>query len=140
MLSDAEQAAVKAIELQLEPIIQEETELTAKLSALKQSKARLEAALKALQASWAGKGAKSAKPCARKETVMEVCLAIVRDNAPISKADLEALAKDKISNDLGMSLSGVKLRLRECLASDAFILADDDTITLTKGPPSKGAA
>lgn len=133
MLTEGEQTALAAIELQLEPIYVEITETTEHLKTLQNSKARLEAARVALSGTKSGKaksGGKERKPSANKSTVMKVCLDIARQNAPISKDDLEALAKDKLSDGLNFSLTGVQLRLKECLADDAFNIAEDDMVSL----------
>lgn len=133
MLTEGEQTALAAIELQLEPIYIEVAETTELLKTLQNSKARLEAARVALTGNKAGKaksGTKDRKPSANKTTVMKVCLDIATQNDPITKEDLEQLAKDKLSDDLGFSLTGVQLRLRECLADDAFDITDDDMVSL----------
>ena len=126
--------AVEAIKLQLEPLRREVDELEGRLSEIHCSKRKLEAALKALTGKTANSGdkrRKATKPCAKKDTVLDVCLAIVRDNEPIPIADLELLAKDKIGKDLGYSLSGVQLRLKECLSSASFSVSEDDKVSLT---------
>lgn len=132
MLTEGEQTALAAIELQLEPICVEVAQTTEHLKTLQNSKARLEAARAALTGTKGGKaksGNKERKPSANKSTVMKVCIDIATQNAPIAKADLEELAKDKLSDDLGFSLTGVQLRLRECLADDAFAITDDDMVS-----------
>lgn len=133
MLTEGEQTALAAIELQLAPISLEVAETEERLKTLQNSKARLEAARIALAGTKSGKaksGGKERKPAANKTTVMKVCLDIATQNSPIAKADLEELAKDKLSDDLGFSLTGVQLRLRECLADDAFDITDDEMISL----------
>jgi chromosome segregation ATPase len=120
--------AIDAIKQQLEPLTDEINELQILLSVKKKAMAQLEAALKPLIGKNT-KARKSSKPYATKETVMEACLSIVEENAPILKADLELLVKDKISKGMGFSLSGVQLRLRECLASTYLSIAPDGLVT-----------
>lgn len=127
--------AREAIELQLEPLRQEATELEERLAAIKKSKTRLEAALKALAEPKATKSRKPSRPCAKKETVMKVCLSIVMDKGPISKADLQRLAKDKLT-ELGYSLGGFQLRIGECLASKDFTVTDDGLVSLAESHDS----
>lgn len=140
MLTAGEQTALEAIELQLEPINREITEIEERLAMLRKSKARLEAARVALAGAPNGKGKagrKASKPYARKETVMNVCLDIAKQNAPIPKADLEALVKDKLGDEQGFSLSGVQLRLRECLAGDTFEVTENGMVSLATTPATQ---
>jgi len=137
---NAIETAREALQAQLEPIASEAAELKAKLNTLDHSKAQLEAALKALAPSKKGKSkaaGKAVKPCARKPDVLAVCLAIAKANPKISKAELEALAKHKLANDLGFSLSGVGLRLGECLDSDSFVITADGSVSITQALPGK---
>lgn len=133
-MTTSEQMAIAVIREQLEPILIETAATEAKLSELKQSKAKLEAALKVLTGGKSNKSRKSAKPYAKKDVVMKVCLAMVRDNTPIPKSDLELLVKDKLGKDMGYSLSGVQLRLRECLAAKQFVEASDGRISISAEP------
>lgn len=133
--------AREAIEQQLEPLAKEVAELEDRLLEIRQTKTQLEAALKALSGSKAAKKAKprkQSKPFACKEQVMAVCQTIVRENQPILRVDLEELAKDKLGKDMGFSLSGVQLRLRECLASSTFVIDDKDLVSLAVVKPQSG--
>ena len=112
MTTEIDQAR-EAIERQLKPIARKATELEKELAALRQTESQLRAALKALAQNKPIKskaGRKPAKPCARKEDVLKVCLAIATEQSPrspISKAELERLVKQKLSSECGFSLSGV---------------------------------
>lgn len=125
--------AKAAIEQQLAPIANEVAEIEAKLLELRETKAKLESALAALTGAKnvkAGKSRKQTKPCANQEQVMAVCQVIVQENQPINQTDLEALTKEKLGKEMGYSLSGVQLRLRECLASNFFVLDDKELVSL----------
>jgi len=137
---NAIETAREALQAQLEPIASEAAELKAKLNTLDRSKAQLEAALRALTPSKKGKtkvASKASKPCARKPDVLAVCLTIVKANPKISKTELEALAKHKLANDLDFSLSGVGLRLGECLDSDSFVITADGSVSIAPALPNK---
>lgn len=136
-MSTAEQVALQAIEQQLEPILQQTAQAEAQLAELRKSKERLEAARKALgsgRAQASKTNGKSTKPFADKEVVLRVCREIARGRVPIAKADLEARAKDKLRPDY--NLSGVQLRLAECLKSATFTVDADDMVILTDPPVS----
>lgn len=129
----SEQLAVDAIQKQLEPILQETAETEAKLAELKRSKKRLEAALKALTGSSEGSSSRSrspSRPCAKKADVFAVCRRLVEDNPAIPKDDLEQLAKQHLSEEKELSLSGFALRFGECLASGEFTVAADGTVRI----------
>jgi len=122
--------AREAIEQQLEPLLLELTALEKNLTELKQTEAQLKDALKALTKTGNTKSRKVSKPYAKKATVMKACLAIAKDNSPILKSDLELLVKDKLGKDMGYSLSGVQLRLGECLASEQFEIGADGMVSV----------
>lgn len=67
------------------------------------------------------KPARAGKPCCTKSEVLEVLTGLLRDNGPLSPDELEGLAKHKVTNDLGKSLSGFAMRFREAL-TDALIV------------------
>tara|TARA_R110002073_G_scaffold8027_19_gene44879 strand:+ start:14733 stop:15188 length:456 start_codon:yes stop_codon:yes gene_type:complete len=124
---------------ELEPVEREYTETKERLDAIEKVKNQLEALLKAMDGTKRANGKaanKASKPFARKSDVMEVCRALVAANQPIAKDDLESLTKHKLANDGGFNLSGVALRLAECLASNAFEIASDGDVSLA----SKGVA
>jgi len=132
--------AREALQAQLEPIACEAAELKERLDTLGRSKAQLEAALKALAPSKKSKSKaarKAEKPCARKPDVLAVCLALVKENPKISQGELEELAKHKLAEDLGFSLSGVGLRLGECLSSESFAVAADGTVSIAQASSEK---
>jgi len=134
--------AREALQAQLEPIASEAAELKERLDTLGRSKTQLEAALKALAPSKKSKtrsAGKAAKPCARKPDVLAVCLALVKENPKLGKAELEELAKHKLADDLGFSLSGVGLRLGECLSSGSFAVAADGTVSIAQALAGKAS-
>ncbi len=63
---------------------------------------------------------RSAKPCCTKSEVITLLTGLLRDNRALSRSDLEELAKEKITGDLGKSLSGYAMRLKEALAEPRF--------------------
>jgi hypothetical protein len=118
---------------QLGPAYEEQK---AKVAMMEQTMKQLEAALKVLQPGRVGRGKASrgdARPCARKSDVHEVCKALVLQNGSILKADLEELAKEKLSMELGFSLSGFGLRFKEVLASPSFDCDESDNVSIAKG-------
>ena len=132
--------AREALLAQLDPIEREAAEIKERLDEINQAKAPLEAALKALEPSKKSKpkaARKASKPCARKADVRDVCLALVKENPAINQSELKELAKDKLASDLGFSLSGVSLRLRECLSSDMFSIGPDGTVSITSATPDE---
>ena len=127
--------AREAILAQLEPLQREYAEAKARLDAIEESKAQLEAALRALSPGKKPRskaGRKASKPYARKSDVQAVCLSLVKDNPAIAKDELEELAKHTLAEEQGFSLSGVSLRLSECLASGAFNVGETGTVTLAQ--------
>lgn len=125
----AVESAREALLTVIEPLRRELGDAKSNLLALENELKPLEEALQKLDP---GKKAKSkaSKPCARKQDVMQVCLALVEANQPIVKDDLVSLVKHKLAEEGGFSLSGVSLRLAECLASDEFATSVGDTIKL----------
>ncbi len=119
--------AVRAL---LAPIETEVVSLRERLAKLEADREKLIAADKALAPSAKAAG-KAAKPCVKKADVLAALEAIVTDNPGVAKADLIDLAKDKLSRDLGFNLSLTGRWFPECLASDVFKIAGDDTVTLT---------
>lgn len=131
-MSTAIDTAREALLSELEPLKQAYEQTKTQLEAIELSKKQLEAALKALQngrgRSKASRGAP--KPCARKSDVHDVCKAIVAENPNIPKADLEELAKEKLSLELGFNLSGFGLRFREVLSSGTFIVDEAECVAI----------
>lgn len=128
------ETAREALLAQLEPLEIEHAAAKERLDAIEQQKDQLEAALKALGVAKKPKpkaGRKPSKPFAKKADVMAVCLSLVEANQPIAKADLESLTKHNLATDQGFSLSGVPLRLKECLDSDAFTIDADGSVRKT---------
>ncbi len=118
---------------ELEPVAREYAETKERLDAIEKVKSQLEALLKAMDGTKRGNGkatSKAGKPFARKKDVMEVCRALVATNQPIAKDDLESLTKHKLADDYGFNLSGVALRLAECLVSDVFEIATNGDVSL----------
>ncbi|QDU80734.1 hypothetical protein Pla110_24670 [Polystyrenella longa] len=127
------QDASAAILALLQPLEREATELQERLHEIDQAKAPLEAALKALTPNKKGKpkaGRKANKPCARKADVLTVCRTLVEENPGITLTVLEESAKEKLSGELGFSLSGVRLRLSECLSSNEFTVSPGDVVSI----------
>lgn len=139
----AVETARDALQSVINPLRDELASAKSRVASIETELKPLEEALKSLDS---GKKAKSkaarkaGKPCAKKQDVLEICLALVEANQPIAKADLESLAKHKITESGKFSLSGVSLRLSECLASETFTIADDETITLSTSTATKEAA
>jgi hypothetical protein len=116
---------------QLEPLELEYAAAKERLDTIEQQKIQIEAALKALgtsKKSAARTLRKPGKPFAKKADVMAVCISLVEANQPIAKADLKSLVKHNLAEDQGFSLSGVPLRLKECLESNAFTVSADGTV------------
>lgn len=127
--------AREAILSQLEPIERQADGLRHRLAELEAEKAPLEAALAALDESKKPKakaGRKATKPCAKKPDVEAVCQSLLSDNGSLSRDDLEALAKGKLSGELGFSLSGFGLRFKQCLESGDFVVSEAGIVTLTR--------
>ncbi|WP_153558155.1 hypothetical protein [Roseimaritima sediminicola] len=132
--ASAVEAARESLLSQLEPVEREAAALKERLAAIEQTRDQLEAAIKALTPDRKPKSRgsrKPSKPFAKKADVHAVCLALVEANAPIAKADLESLAKHKLSEDLDFSLSGVSLRLSECLRSEDFNISPEGLVSLS---------
>ncbi len=125
--------ALEAIEAQLLPIEQETADLETKLAELKSTKAKLEAAYQALTGKSPSKqkaNRKATKPCARKQDVLSACQSVLQTRGPLSKPELEALVKAELSEKQGFNLSGVGLRMTECLRSEAFDVSSDEIVAL----------
>jgi len=105
---------------------------------LEADKARLESSLNELKPSKkkskaggeTNKATKPKKRSVKQKDVREVCLAVVKENPAITKADLESFAKHKLEDDLGFDLKGFGLRFGEVLSSDTFSVAVDDTVSI----------
>ncbi len=120
MFSDAEQVVIAEIDRQLEPIKTERIAIQEKLAELLQAEERLEKARAQFKEKSRG---------ADERTVYEVCTTIAKQNAPLPKADLEALAKEKLK-ERGFSLTGVHRRLKKCLSAAPFCVDDNQLIAL----------
>lgn len=132
-MSFAERKMGKAIQQELDPILRRIEKANAILGRLKQSKVGLEAALKALtdhETKSKKRNRKPPKPCATKEEVMKVCTSIAALKPALNKPDFESKVKAKLSSELGYSLSGVQLRLRECLASRRIQISEEGLVSL----------
>ena len=66
------------------------------------------------------KQARVTRPCCTKNEVTEIVAKLLDDNPVLTREEIEALAKDKASNDLGKSLSGFAMRLKEALTDPRF--------------------
>ena len=115
---------------ELAPLDEQAARVQTDLDAIDDKRNRLNAAIEAL-----GSGRKKAKstrrtkPCATKAEVVQIVMDLLKDNGSLSMEDLDGLAKDRLSRDLGKSLSGFGLRFREALADPRFIVdADGDCV------------
>ena len=118
---------------ELEPIEQEATKLKTRLNELATTKAQLKAALKALEPKKNGKAkasSKAAKPSPKQKDVREVATALVKENSSIDKADLEALVKQKLTDERGFDLKGFEMRWKEVIASGTFSVDADGTVSM----------
>lgn len=134
-MSTAIDTAREALLTELEPLEQAYEETKSRLEAIELSKKQLEAALKALQSGRSrGKANRGApKPCARKSDVHDVCKTLVEENGSIPKADLEELAKEKLSLDMGFSLSGFGLRFGEVMSTATFSTDEAGRVSIANG-------
>ena len=57
---------------------------------------------------------------------------MLTDNGMLSRSELEELAKDKLSNELGKSLSGFAMRFKEALADPQFLETSQGVYQLTE--------
>lgn len=121
---------VTELRSQLAPIEEEETRLRSALTELKGHRKKLEAALNVL-----GGGPQKAKPpkrgktCATKQEVVAIMAELLRANGPMETADLEGLAKDRLS-EAGRSLSGFRLRFSEAIRESDFQVDEGGHVTL----------
>ncbi len=130
--------AREAVLAELEPLEQKEAELQNQIDEVRESIAPLKAALKELTPNKKNKPKttrKDAKPCAKKQDVQAVCLALVADNPSITKEELEGLAKHKLVEELGFSRNGLALQLNKHLSSDAFVVAADGAVAIASVAP-----
>lgn len=138
MITQSDQTVLRTIEQQLSDIRTQNAETRAKLAEGEDFEARLETAYKALSGSKPSKsktGRKPSKPCARKAAVMEVCMELAAQNAPLPREDLEALVKDRLSGTY--NLSGFKLRMQECMTSGTFDLTPDGMVSLAESSTTR---
>lgn len=116
---------------ELAPLDEQAARLRSELGAIDDKRNRMIAAVEAL-----GLGRKKAKstrrskPCATKVEVVQILVDLLKDNCSLSTEDLDGLAKDRVSRDLGKSLSGFGLRFKEALADPRFIVDADGECVL----------
>lgn len=125
---------------QLEPIVQELSELNARTTELEAQKLRLEEALKPLEAQKKKPKASdhqkqlSAKkqrlPSVKKEDVRPVCLDFVKDNPNIERSVLEGLVEEKLVNEKGFGRNGLAMQIQKCLDSELFATSDTGRVSL----------
>lgn len=126
---NAVETARKALLEEHESLKSEFVETKARATELEKSISQIEAALKALAPGKSAKAKrKSTKPFVKKPDVMKVCLQLVEDNPAIPRGDLETMIKERLASDF--NLSGVSMRIRECLASEHFNVLEDKTVQL----------
>ena len=120
---------------QLNPIEQEEVQLQDRLDQLKATKAPIVAAIKVIDAAQKTKpkaSNKSSRSSPKQKDVRDVCLALVAANPGIDKNDLEALAKQKLTEELGFDLKGFARRLGEVLGSKTLVVAEDGSVAIAR--------
>ena len=121
---------------QLEPLDAKATELKDQLAALEADRWRLEAALKALDATKKPKArpiGKAAKPSPKQKDVRDVAIALATANPGLLKSALEDLTKDKLTSELGFDLKGFEMRWNEVMGSDTFtifMVGEDECVRL----------
>lgn len=129
-MSDTIRIAREQLERQLEPLATEAAELTERLAVITQTTDQLKAAIKELGGSVkASKPKRATKPCATQDKVMLVCKAVCYEAGQILQSELEDSVKRELKGDF--NLSGVKLRIAECLATPTFEVSDDGTVQMT---------
>lgn len=107
------------------------------------SQSRLKASLKALdtekkpKAKTASKAATPKKRSPKQKHVRDVARVFATENPGIERAALEELTKQKLKDELGFDLKGFEMRWGEVLASDTFLVADDNTITVATSKAKK---
>ena len=122
---------------EITPLREKRAMLAEELAKIDEELTPLEEWLKVLEGSKAKSKAsrKAAKPYAKKQNVMDVCLTVVQDNQPIAKEELMSFVSHKLANEGGFSLSGVKLRFEECMVAGAFSVDANGTVTLAEPAP-----
>ncbi|WP_430451105.1 hypothetical protein [Rhodopirellula europaea] len=121
---------------QLQPLEQEASELEARLATIHELRDEIKSRLKVppeKKSSPKRQTRRASRPCAKKADVLLALRDLVSQNQPIDRSDLESLAKHKLRDEQNFSLSGVKLRLQECLSSDEFSIDDAGFVSLKKG-------
>lgn len=111
---------------ELAPLDEQAERLQGELQAVDEKRRRLTAAIEAL--STGGKkfrSSKRTKPCSTKAEVIQILSQLLSDNGSLALDDLEGLAKDRLANELGKSLSGFGLRMKEALSDSRFVRRSD---------------
>ena len=124
-LADIEQTLTE----QLEPLEEQTRELKDQLTAVEEQTTRIRAALKALGGGKRKSNA-SRKPCVTQQDVRTILTDLLSDNRSLSETELEDLAKQRLRQDGGKSLSGFSLRFQETLTDPQFQRTPDGRITL----------
>lgn len=124
----------QVLQSELAPLNAEADRLQQEQSAIDEKRKRLIAAIEAL----GGKpqkirSSKRSKPCAKKAEVLQIMTELLQDNGELSIDDLAGLAKDRLSNEMGRSLSGFSLRQKEALTDPRFVLGHDGRYGLRVG-------
>lgn len=82
---------------------------------------RIDAALAALgESEQTHKEVRRKKPCCTKDEVVGIVAGLLNDNGLLSRTELEELAKEKLSRELGKNLSGFAMRFKETLKEPQF--------------------
>jgi hypothetical protein len=125
---------------QLEPLRIEKQRFIDELATIEKLIAEIESRLKReghTEKKGNRKPRKQSKPCAKKADVLAATRELVSDHQPIELGQLEAKLKQELSVERGFSLSGVALRLRECLSTTQFSSDPDGNICFaSKGVPA----
>ena len=131
-IADIEQTLTE----QLAPLEQQAQQLKEELAAVEEQSTRIRAALKALGGG-KRKVVRSRKPCATQQDVRTILTGLLSDNGSLSEMELEELAKEKLREDGGKSLSGFSLRFQETLTDPQFQRTSDGRITLGHTHPDE---
>ena len=119
---------------ELSPLNKQLERLHSEVSVLEEQRSRLTAAIEALSGgAKKGRAPKRGKPCTTKAEVIQILSQLLQDNHSLAPEDLEGLAKDRLSRELGKSLSGFSLRWKQALRDPRFVLRSDGQYELAEG-------
>ena len=104
---------------QLAPLNNQAAELERELSILDQDRKRLQAALTSIEGGPAKSKGKSARKCVTKDIVIQLIEQILNGSSPLLPDELDQKVRSKVK-ELGYSLSGITLRIKEALKERQF--------------------